>query len=138
MKNRYLVGLFLSAFSFASVAEELYVVSSREMGISQFDFTVTEIKRGTRTSLLSIPSFHERSAAASRWMMCAYTDLAVKRGFEYWASIYPDSGNEEVLLLFPETESSSDAVFEQENIAQDDRQVSRVAVFARFCGIKLQ
>jgi len=136
---RTFIGLLASLFTaFANAAaDDLYRVSSNEMGISQFDFTVTEVERKPKASVLEIPGFHDRSAPASRWMMCAYTDLAVKRGFSYWASVYPKLGNNQVILVFPSSERSDDPVFETMNVAEDDRHISAVAVFARFCGIKV-
>jgi hypothetical protein len=82
-------------------AQELYRITSKEMGFPSLDYTVTEIKRTDRLSVLNIPGFHKRSAAASRWMICVYTDLAQKRGFEYWTVVYPEPPNEEVIVGFP-------------------------------------
>lgn len=74
------------------------------MGFSFLDYTVIEIKRTDRLSVLHIPGFHKRSAAASRWMMCVYTDLAQKRGFNYWAVVYPDISNEDIIVGFPNSQ----------------------------------
>jgi len=86
-------------------AQDLYKITSQQMGFSSLDYTVTEIKRTDRLSVLHIPGFHKRSAAASRWMMCVYTDLAQKRGFNYWAVVYPDISNEDIIVGFPNSQN---------------------------------
>lgn len=82
-------------------AQDLYKITANQMGFASLDYNVTEIKRTDRLSVLRIPGFHKRSAAASRWMMCVYTDLAQKRGFNYWAVVYPDISNEDIIVGFP-------------------------------------
>jgi len=62
-----------------------YTADARAQG-APFDVTVTETKREATHSFLRIPGFSARTASESRWMMCAYTDLAIKRGFTYVAS----------------------------------------------------
>jgi len=91
-------------------AQELYKITAKEMGFFSLDYTVTEIKRTDRLSVLRIPGFHKRSAAASRWMMCVYTDLAQKRGFQYWAVVYPELPGEDIIVGFPH--------FQKEDIAR--------------------
>ncbi|PKN96206.1 MAG: hypothetical protein CVU43_21900 [Chloroflexi bacterium HGW-Chloroflexi-5] len=86
-------------------ADELYRITAKEMGFLSLDYTVTEIKRTDRLSVLHIPGFHKRTAAASRWMMCVYTDLTQKRGFEYWAVVYPDLSNEDLMVGFPNSKN---------------------------------
>lgn len=75
------------------------------MGFSSLDYTVTEIKRTDRLSVLRIPGFHKRTAAASRWMMCVYTDLAIKRGFKFWSVVYPEAQSEDLIVGFPQSEN---------------------------------
>jgi len=140
MKSKCLIAIILLTVSFTSLGaafadERLYSVSSREMGISQFDFTVTEIKRESRISTLKIPGFEDRSAAASRWMMCAYNDLAIKRGFKFWAALYPQDSSDEIQLGFPNSENEDltktlGTKFNKESVV-----VSSVAKFARMCGM---
>lgn len=137
MRSKHLIAAILLFLVAGAEAETLYRVSSTEMGIAQFDFTVTELSRKPKSSILEIPGFHDRSAAASRWMMCAYTDLAIKRGFSYWASIYPEPGSDRVLLVFPASEQPDDPAFEGMEIQPDELLVTAVGVFARFCGIQI-
>jgi len=86
-------------------AQDLYKITAKEMGFSSLDYSVTEIRRTDRLSVLRIPGFHKRSAPASRWMMCVYTDLAQKRGFKYWAVVYPDLPNEDLIVGFPQSQT---------------------------------
>ena len=85
--------------------DALYRIRSRDMGIEEFDLAVMETKRTPRTSVLHVPGFHERSASASRWLMCVYTHVAFLRGFQYWAAVYPELSSEDVLIGFPDTHS---------------------------------
>ena len=78
-------------------APSLYSVSSKAQG-APFDLVVTEVKREPNKSYLSVPGFHNRTAPGARWLMCAYTDLAVKRGFSHWFVSYPPD-NSEVLVV---------------------------------------
>jgi hypothetical protein len=112
MKRYVFFIIIILALSLANViaADELYKITSKEMGFSSLDYTVTEIKRTDRLSVLHIPGFHKRSAAASRWMMCVYTDLAQKRGFKYWAAVYPDLSSEDVMVGFPNSENEEIAI----------------------------
>jgi hypothetical protein len=92
----------------ASPEPALYKMSSRDQGITGFDVSVTETKREERTSVLRVSGFHDRPAAASRWLMCADTDLAMKRGFAFWAVLYPTPPSEELVLGFPKSEKKDD------------------------------
>lgn len=140
MKNNCLIAITLLTVTLASVGavlaeESLYSVSTKEMGISQFDFTVTEIKREPRISTLKIPGFQNRSAAASRWMMCSYTDLAIKRGFKFWAALYPQDSSDEIQLGFPSSENEDLASTLGAKFTRESVVVSPVATFAVLCGM---
>jgi hypothetical protein len=103
-----LVVLSVAAFAMLGLAKEsLYVVRSKDQGITAFDLTVTETKRESNKSFLSVPGFHKRSAAGSRWLMCAYTNLAIKRGFNYWSVIYPEEGSETLIVGFPKSQNEN-------------------------------
>lgn len=87
--------LLLTPLALAQPA--MYTASSKAQG-APFDLVVTEIKREPTKSFLSIPGFNKRTAPGSRWLMCAYTDLAIKRGFTNWAVVYP-AENSDVLVV---------------------------------------
>jgi len=101
----YVIIFFSIILSSGVSAEELYKTTSKEMGFSSLDYSATEIKRAERLSVLRIPGFHQRPAAASRWMMCVYTDLAQKRGFKYWSVVYPDLSSEDLIVGFPNSQT---------------------------------
>lgn len=96
-----LLGVYLIFPVGISAQYKLEKYNSKEMGFRPLDYTATEISRTERKSILRIPGFHARSAAASRWMMCVYTELAKKRKFQFWAVVYPDPPSEDVLVGFP-------------------------------------
>ncbi len=77
-----------------------YQFNSKAMGFPSLDYSATEIKRTEKTSTLLIPGFHARTAPGARWMMCAYNELAKKRGFQYWVVAYPEGPSQEVLVGF--------------------------------------
>lgn len=119
-----------------SAEEPLYRIRSRDMGIQAFDLSVTEIKRTDRTSVLNVPGFHARTAQASRWLMCVYTDLAQKRGFQWWAVVYPDVPSEDILVGFPKTESENLAqTLGAEFSSKNALPAAPVGKFAPLCGL---
>ncbi len=86
-----------------AAGDSLYRIRSEDLGIREFQLTVTETARTSRVSILSVSGYEQRSAAASRWLMCVFTHLAIRRGFRYWVLAPPDSGRGELLVGFPET-----------------------------------
>ena len=111
IRKYFVISLLLFAISTSGVfADNLYKIHAKDMGFRSLDYTAVEIERKTRLSVLRIPGFHSRTAAASRWMMCVYTDIAQKRGFQYWAVAYPAPPSEDVLVGFPD--------LQEEKIAQ--------------------
>ena len=134
-----LLTLFFVAVTFSasnSYANADFSVSSKNRGIAAFDFKVTEIQRGKSFSILSIPKFQTRSASASRWMMCIYTELAIARGFDYWSSIYNDDSGDNLVIVFPKTNSISDPAFSNIDLLGVEPRITPVSAFRRFCGLK--
>ena len=68
----------------AAAGEHLYRVNSKEVGWTAIDLTISEVRRNGRISELRIPHHEERSAMEARFAMCAFTDIAIQRGFETW------------------------------------------------------
>ena len=99
--------LLMLVFCGLSHAEEtpLFHANSQELGYDSIDFDITEISRGERTSMLKIRGFNSRSAFGSRWLMCAYTNLAMERNFNLWTAYYPTSPDENLLLIFHNNEN---------------------------------
>lgn len=129
------IGFLLLTINFTVNADELLNISSKDKGISGFDYSVLEKVRNDTSSILSIPNFQKRSAAASRWMMCAYNEIAQKRGFKYWAALYDDNSGDEIILAFPRSQSLEDPVFNEVDIGSFKPKVMPVAIFNKFCGL---
>jgi hypothetical protein len=89
----------------ASATDILYSAKSQDQGM-KFELTVTEVKREPSKSTLTIPGFHKRTAEASRWLMCVYTDLAYQRGFKYWTAVYPDEPSEIIVVGLYQSEDA--------------------------------
>ena len=137
MKTIFLtVFLFIFATAHSVCAEELFSVSSADRGISAFDFKVIEVKRAEGFSVLEIPGFQDRTASASRWMMCMYTELAVLRNKEMWASIYTDNSGDDVTIVFPQSTSLNDPAFDNVDLLGTEPQIVPVELFKKFCGLK--
>jgi hypothetical protein len=106
MKN-LLIALFIAAFGIAHAQSQPFVANSKTFGVP-FDLSVTEVKREDRVSTIQVTNFYQRSAPATRWMMCMISALAITRGFDYWTVVYPgppSDGNMgatgEVIVGFP-------------------------------------
>ena len=84
---------------------QLYSASSKAHG-APFDVVVTEIDRNPFRSYLSVPGFHQRTAAGTRWLMCVYTDLAIQRGFSHWSVVYPAQDSEILVVGFAVSETT--------------------------------
>ena len=84
----------------------LYTVSSKAQA-APFDLVVTETKREPNKSFISVPGFHNRTAPGARWLMCAYTDLAIKRGFSNWVVVYPPENSEVLVVGFSNSPNAS-------------------------------
>ena len=135
---RYLIVTFVTALVAYTVQAEppLYSVSSKAHG-TQFDLVVTEIQREPNKSYLSVPGFHKRPAQGSRWLMCAYTDLAIKRGFSYWSVMYPTPDNETLVVAFTNSsEALPKDLFDAEFDKDRNIGVGQVDKFVVICGMK--
>lgn len=97
LRSLVFAGLLVACCSVARGADGLYSIRSKSQG-ADFDLTVTEIRREANKSFLSVPGFHDRTARAARWLMCVYTDLALKRGFSYRAVTYPPPGEDVIVV----------------------------------------
>jgi|GEM_PF-2813567 len=135
-----LLALIATALSpLTTVAQtDLYGASSRAQG-APFDITVTETSREESRSLLSVPGFHSRTAPAARWLMCAYTDLALKRGFSHWAVLYPPEGSEVVSVGFSNSPATSPREVVGPEYAEErmlGKGMTPTEKFMVFCGLR--
>lgn len=119
---------------FTANADDLFSVSSKERGIYSFDYVVKEVKRENGYSILNISKFQERSASASRWMMCVYNELAILRSAEMWAASYSEDTGDEVILVFPNSNSPDDPAFDKVKNLVISPQIIPTAAFKTFCG----
>ena len=136
MKVILLTLLLTSAVFTANLnASELFSMSSKERGITAFDYVVTEVARENGYSTLNIPGFQQRSAPASRWMMCVYTELAIERKSTLWAAIYNDNTGDTVTVVFPQSDSLDDPAFANVDALGTAPQIMSVINFIKFCGL---
>ena len=124
----------LSAFA----QHALYSASAKAQG-APFDLVFTEIKRESAKSYVVVPGFHNRTAAGSRWFMCAYTDIALKRGFSYWSVVYPEAEKDVLVIAFANTPTAQPAQLLGSDFAADrmlGTDMTPTAQFMAFCGLR--
>lgn len=136
LRNLWTIGLLLVVGKVSAQAPP-YTVSSRAQG-APFDLTVTEVEREQDKSYLKVPGFHSRTAPGARWLMCAYTDLAIKRGYSHWAVMYPQDDKDVVVVVFSNSGSSSPKQlfgneFDKERVIGED--MMPVSKMLGFCGM---
>jgi hypothetical protein len=100
--------------------------------------TVSEVRRIDARSHLEIPGFNERTSQQARWAMCAFTDLAAKRGFKYWTVVYPPEGpgQSHLVVAFSNSEHASPAELLGPDFVAErllDEEMSSVEMFESFC-----
>jgi hypothetical protein len=98
-----ILAVALLVISTAASAEEIQFLPN-ETGFPNLKYSVKELSNTDATSSLEIPGFATRSAEASRWMMCVYTNIALMRHKRYWTVAYPRNGNV-VLVGFPDSDN---------------------------------
>jgi hypothetical protein len=116
----------------------MFSASSNAQG-APFELLVTETERLPTKSFLSIPGFHERTAPGARWLMCAYTALAVERGFSYWYVVYPAPSRTRVVVGFSNATSASPAELLGPDYVKElavGEGMMPVEKMVAFCGIK--
>jgi hypothetical protein len=136
-----IIALFLFSASIVCQAREL-VFSSKATGFPSLNYSAIEISNTETTSSVSIPGFANRSAAASRWMMCVYTNLALIRHKQYWTAVYPQHGDT-VLVGFPDSASADElsklgAEFVGNTALKQVLAVGKMEGFCRSAGYKFK
>ncbi len=117
---------------------QLFSASSKAQG-APFDLTVTETERFPTKSYLNVPGFHERTAPGSRWLMCAYTAIAVQRGFTHWFVVYPTKDSDRIAIGFSNSATAVPAELLGADFSREralGEGMAPVAKLAAFCGIK--
>ena len=124
------------AVTTAVADEKLYRVNSKDVGWGAIDLTISETERKERISVLRVPHYEDRSAVESRFAMCAFTDLAMRRDFQIWI-VPATSGIKDMVRVGFLKSDSEDAAkllgrdYVGENVLRVD-----VAVMNRMCGIQ--
>lgn len=133
-----LAALAASSIYAAAQSPALFKASSKDQG-APFDLVVTETERLPTKSYLDVPGFHERTAPGARWLMCAYTALAIERRFSHWFVVYPQAGSNRLVVGL----ANSGAAAASEVLGGDyvkDRTIGEQAMpvekMAGFCGIR--
>lgn len=98
-----MLALICLVISAAAHAEDVQFLA-KETGFPNLEYSVKETANTESTSRLQIPGFLTRSAEASRWMMCVYTNIALMRHHPYWTAVYPQQGDS-VLIGFPKSDN---------------------------------
>ena len=129
-----LIAVALSPYASAA-DQELYRVSSRDVGWNQIDLTITEQRRDARTSYLHIPHYGDRSSVESRFAMCAFTDLAFRRGFAVWVVGYPTPDDDHVVLGFLKSDTEDARTVLGDAFASKHALRANARVINRMCGI---
>ena len=115
-----------------------FVASSKAQG-APFDLVATETDRFPTKSYLEVPGFHDRTAPGARWLMCAYTALAIQRGFSHWSVVYPAQGSARIVVGLSNSLMASPSELLGEDYAKDrlvGEGMMPVQKMATFCGIK--
>ena len=135
---RYLPVAILVVTISAFAQHALYSASAKAQGAS-FDLVFTEVKREPAKSYVVVPGFHGRTAAGSRWLMCAYTDIALERGFSYWSVVYPEAEKDVLVIAFANTPVAQPAQLLGSDFAADrvlGKDMTPTAQFMAFCGLR--
>jgi hypothetical protein len=115
----------------------LYSASAKAKGLP-FNMTVSEERRTSTKSYLTVPGLNERTAIQARWLMCIYTELAMKRGFKYWTVVYPPEkpGQDQLVMAFSNSEKISPATLLGADFVAErtfGEEMNPVVVFQSFC-----
>ena len=135
---RYIPVAILVVTISAFAQHDLYSASAKAQG-APFDLVFTEVKREPAKSYVVVPAFHSRTAAGSRWLMCAYTDIALKRGFSYWSVVYPEAEKDVLVIAFANTSTARPEQLLGSDFAADrilGTDMTATAQFMAFCGLR--
>lgn len=120
----------------AFAAEKLYRVNSKDVGWTDIDLTISEVRREARISVLRIPNYERRSAAEARFAMCAFTDIAIQRGFDVWIVSDGSITDNIVRVGFLKSNNEDPAKVLGREFAGAEALRTEVAVINKMCGIR--
>jgi len=107
--KRNLVLIIITGLSISFAHAESIEFGTKETGFQNLDYSAKEIFYTDKLSIVHISGFKNRSAVASRWMMCVYTNIALVRHKKFWIAAYPTDASDNVSIGFPESESQEDS-----------------------------
>jgi hypothetical protein len=116
--------------------EAPYRVNSKDAGWDTIDLTISEIRRDGRISVLRIPHYSKRSAVESRFVMCAFTDIAIQRGFEAWVISDASVTDDLVRVGFLKSNREDVTKLLGKGFVGDNVLRGEVQVINRMCGIE--
>ena len=133
----YFIGLLaLSASMLAHADTRLYQIRSKDVGWNTIDLTITETRREARISYLNIPRYRNRTSVESRFAMCAFTDIALRRDFQVWIVADGSLSGDKVEVGFLKTEEEDVKTTLGERFAGPQVLRATVKVVNRMCGIR--
>jgi hypothetical protein len=115
--------------------EKPYRINSKDVGWDKIDLTILEVRRDDRVSSLRIPHYEKRSSAESRFAMCAFTDIAMQRGFEVWIVSGGNIADDIVRVGFLKSDSEDAVKLLGAEFAGEKALRTEVEVINRMCGI---
>ena len=107
--KKNLILIVIASLGISCAHAESIEFSAKETGFLNLDYSAKELSYTDKISVLNIPGFNNRSAEASRWMMCVYTNIALMRHQKYWIAAYPTDASDNVSIGFPESENPEDS-----------------------------
>ena len=119
-----------------AAADELYSVYSKDVGWTAIDLVISEVSWNGRVSQLRIPRYESRSAIESRFAMCAFTDIAIQRGFEVWVVSDGSITDEVVQVGFLRTGDEDAGTILGKQFVGDRALRAEVRAINRMCGIQ--
>jgi hypothetical protein len=133
---RCLVAIVAANVVGALADETLYRVNSKDVGWSTIDLTISEVRRDGRISVLRIPHYGNRSAIESRFAMCAFTDIAIQRGFEMWIVSDGSITDDLVRVGFLKSGDEDATRLLAKDFVGDNALRGEVSTINRMCGIE--
>jgi hypothetical protein len=88
-------------------SQGLYSANSHALGYQNVDVIITELERGTDTSLVEIKFNSGSSVASSVFIACSFAELAKLRGYRYSIDIKNFGGSGRYLVGFLSSPTST-------------------------------
>ena len=136
MNVRLVIGIVAMMALAAPAEEKLYRINSKDVGWDSIDLTISEVRRNGPVSVLRIPRYENRTAAESRFAMCAFTDIAIQRDYAVWVVSSAKVVDNLVRVGFLKSESDDAVKLLGKEFGGDDALRTSVEAINRLCGIR--